>query len=84
MTCPKCGSTNVTVQAVTETKLVDKHHGVIWWLCIGWWWIFVKWLVFTLPALLFAIFGHKKQKLKQKHFSMCVCQDCGHSWKAKG
>ena len=35
--CPQCGSTNVNVQMVTDTKLVDKHHGCLWWVCIGWW-----------------------------------------------
>lgn len=82
MTCPKCGSENVTVQVVTDTKLVDKHHGIFWWFFVGWWWIPVKWLVFTLPALVFALFGHKKQKVKVKHTSVCVCQNCGHKWNA--
>lgn len=30
MKCPKCGSTNVTVNVIQQTKLVDKHHGIIW------------------------------------------------------
>lgn len=46
---------------VTETQLVDKHHGIIWWICIGWWWIFIKWLVFTLPALIVKIFAPKNK-----------------------
>jgi transcription elongation factor Elf1 len=82
MKCPKCGSENVSVQMVTETQLVDKHHGIIWWICIGWWWIFIKWLVFTLPALIVKIFAPKKQKLKQKQKSVCVCQNCGYHWEA--
>ena len=83
MKCPKCGSENVNVQMVTETKLKTKHHGVIWWICIGWWWIPVKWLFFTIPALIVKIFAPKKQKLKVNHKAMCVCQSCGHNWQAK-
>lgn len=80
MTCPKCGSQNVSTQIVTDMKLKDKHHGVFWWLFIGWWWLFVKWLVFTIPALIVKIFGHKKQKIVSKQRTMCVCQNCGYTW----
>lgn len=82
MTCPKCKSTNVSVQVVTESKLKTKHHNIIWWIIVGWLWIPVKWVVLTIPALLAKIFIPKRQKLKQKHVTMCVCQNCGHSWKA--
>jgi transcription elongation factor Elf1 len=80
MKCPKCGSENVSIQIVTESKLVDKHHGIIWWIFVGWWWLIFKWLFLTLPALLFKIFGHKKQKIKTKENKICVCQNCGHKW----
>lgn len=80
MVCPKCGSNNVSIQAVVETKLVDKHHCVIWWILVGWWWLPIKWLVFTVPALIVKIFSHKKQKVKQKTKSVCVCQNCGYRW----
>lgn len=83
MQCPKCNSTNVNVQIVTETKLKNKHHGIIWWLFVGWYWIPIKWLVFTLPALIFKIFGHKKQKVKQTNKQVCVCQVCGNAWEIK-
>ena len=82
MTCPKCGSTNVNVQMVTQSKLVDKHHGILWWLFNGWWWLFFKWLFLKIPALIVKIFVPKSQKLKQKQVSMCVCQNCGYNWKA--
>lgn len=81
MKCPKCGSENINVQMVTDTKLVKKHHGIIWWLLVGWWWIPVKWLCFTFPALIVKIFAPKRQQLKQEHVSMCVCQNCGHHWR---
>lgn len=83
MKCPKCGSTNVNVQVVTETQLKDKHHGILWWLIIGWWWIPIKWVLFFFLALMAKIFAPKKQKLKQKQISKCVCQNCGHMWNAR-
>lgn len=36
MICPKCGSENVNTQVVTDVKLKDKHHGVLWWFFVGW------------------------------------------------
>lgn len=80
MKCPVCGSENVTVQIVTETELKNKHHGVVWWLCIGWWLVPIWWLCFTIPALIIKIFAPKKQKLKQHQKSIRVCQNCGHKW----
>nr|DAM74513.1 MAG TPA: RNA polymerase-like protein [Caudoviricetes sp.] len=80
MKCPKCGSENVSVQVVTETELKEKKHGVIWWVCVGWWWIPIKWLVFTLPALIIAIFKPKKYKTKTHTKKMAVCNNCGKSW----
>lgn len=81
MTCNKCGSSNVNVQMVTDSKLKTKHHGIIYWICIGWWLKTLLWIFLTLPMLLGTLFGHKKQKIVTKHSSMAVCQDCGNSWK---
>ena len=81
MKCSKCGSDNVSIQVINEQKLVTKHHGLIWWLCIGWWWIFVKWLFLTIPALIFAIFVGKRKKIKNIQRKVAVCQQCAHSWK---
>ena len=86
MICPKCGGENVHVQVVTEQKLVKKKHKILWWILIGWWWVpiifCVKWLIFTLPALIFALFriGGKKRQIKNIHKSVAVCNDCGHHW----
>lgn len=80
MKCPVCGSENVNVQVVTETELKNKHHGVLWWISIGWWFVPIWWLCFTIPALIVKIFAPKKQKLKQRHKTICVCQNCGHKW----
>ena len=78
MTCPKCGSEFVNVQMVTEQKLVKKKHGWLYWLTIGWWWEpliwCVKWLVFTIPALIISLFpllfgGSKKKKTSDKEIA---------------
>ncbi len=81
MKCPKCGSENVSFQIINEQKLVTKHHGLFWWLCIGWWWIPVKWIFLTVPALLAAIFIGKRKKIKNITKTMSVCQNCGNTWK---
>lgn len=81
MVCPKCKSQNVTTQIVTDMKIKTKHRGIFYWCFVGWWWIPIKWLFFTLPALIIAIFKPKKQKIVTKQRKMCVCQNCGYSWK---
>lgn len=83
MICPNCGGSNVTVQMVTETELKNKHHGVLWWIFVGIWWVPVKWIIFAIPALLGKIFGSKRQKIVQTTRKMCLCQSCGHSWEIK-
>lgn len=80
MNCPKCGSENIQVQVVNEVHLKNKHHGCLWWLIIGIWWLPIKWLVFTIPALIFKIFGHGKQRAVNRNKSVCICQDCGYTW----
>ncbi len=80
MKCSKCGSENVTVQVVNEVELKKAHHGVIWWLFWGWYWVPIKWLFLTLPALIVKIFGHKKQKVVNKTASKAICQNCGNTW----
>lgn len=83
MKCPKCNSDNITFQVVNEAKLVNAHHGIIWWLFIGWWWIIVKWIFLTVPALIFKIFGiGKKQKIVNKTKKVAVCQNCGNHFNA--
>ena len=62
MTCPECGSENVETQIVNEVKLKTVHHSISWWIFIGWLWVPIKWIFLTVPALLFEIFGHKKEK----------------------
>ena len=42
MICPKCGSTNILTQQQSDFQLKTKHHGIFWWIFIGWWWVPVK------------------------------------------
>lgn len=83
MQCKKCGSTNINVQAISESQLKNKHHSILWWILIGWWLEFCLWFFLTIPRLLFALFGHKKQKIITTHKKMAICQNCGHSWNIK-
>lgn len=82
MTCPKCNSNNVNATVVNEVSLKNKGKGVLYYLFVWWWWAPIKWLVFTLPALIIAIFKPKKQKAINKQKTVCVCQDCGYTWNA--
>ena len=82
MICGKCGSNNVNVQVVTETKIKNKHHGCIWWAFFGWYWVPFKWFCLTVPALIFKIFAPKRQKITNKQKTVCVCQNCGNTWNA--
>ena len=77
MKCPKCGSENVNVQAVSITK--NKKHGVIYWLCFGWLIDLILWVCLFIPRLIIKIFGSKK--IKTTVHSEAVCQNCGHRWK---
>lgn len=80
MICPKCGSDNVNVQVVSETKLKIKRHGLIYWLLIGWWLNLILWIFWTIPMLIFTLFRPRRYTMKTKHQSVWVCQSCGKHW----
>ncbi len=82
MKCPKCGSENVNVQVVTETQIKEKKHSIIWWVFLGWYWVPIKWVFFTLPALIIKVFKPSKYKIKTKTITKCICQNCGKTWNA--
>lgn len=70
MTCPKCGSENVQVQAVAELKsrgcLTVIFYIILLFIpVIGW------------IALIMLLKGRKS---KTKNYA--VCQNCGNRWKA--
>ena len=81
MRCSRCGSEEIAIQLLNEVKLVTKHKGILWWLIIGWWWIPIKWLIFTVPALIIKLIKGKKYKSKNIQTKYAVCQKCGFSWK---
>ena len=76
--CPRCGGI-MNFQVVNEVTLKNQHHGLLWWLFIGWWWVPFKWLVFTIPALIIKLLGHKKQKAVNTQKRIAVCQQCGNT-----
>ncbi len=69
MTCPKCGSENVQVQAVAEMKSRGCLTVVLYLilLCIP----IIGWI-----ALIMLLRGRKS-----KTQNYAVCQNCGHRWK---
>ncbi len=72
MTCRKCGSNNVNVQAVTTVK--TKRRG-----CLGWFfWIIIILLTFGLVIIIPLL---TNSKTKSKTHSEAVCQNCGNRWK---
>lgn len=79
MICPKCGSQNVNIQAVTETK--TKKKSLVYWLLGGWIVDLLMFLGLTLFWLIVKIFRPKK--ITSKTYKMAICQNCGYSWKVK-
>ncbi len=80
MICPRCNSERVNVQMVSEVRLRKHTHGLLWWLFIGWWWLPLKWLCFTIPALIVKLFAPKRYETTVSHKSVFVCQNCGYHW----
>jgi hypothetical protein len=81
--CPKCKSTDITVQAIADTH--TKNHSVFWWiyfLLIGWVVEVLMWLFATLPMLLIRIFHHRGVETTVQ--KVAICQQCGHQWKVRG
>lgn len=82
MKCKKCGSENVNTQVVSEQVVRTMKHGILYWILIGWWiWIF-KLLLFPITILL-NLFSRTEKISFTEHKTMCVCQNCGHTWKAR-
>ena len=83
MTCPKCKNENVTVDVKTETNFKKKHHGLLYWICIGWWLQPFMWIFLTLPMLIISIFKPDRYKVKTSSKKIAICQSCGYSWEIK-
>lgn len=82
MKCPKCGSENVSIQMVTETRLQKKHHGILYWLFCGWLIDAALWFFLTIPRLIVSIFRPRRYKVKTVSKKKAICQSCGKSWAA--
>lgn len=72
MTCPNCNSTNILVQAVTQTK--TKHRG-----CIAW----TLWIILAIctAGLILIIPAITNSKTKSKTHTEAICQTCGRRWR---
>lgn len=79
MTCPKCGSKNVSVQLMN----VKKKKGFIVRFLLFFIKLFILifsflwWLIIILLSLVIPALRSKKEVMGK----FCVCQNCGHSWK---
>jgi len=72
MTCRKCGSNNVNVQAVTSVK--TKRRGCFGWLI----WITLAFLTLGLILIIPLL---TNSKTKSKTHTEAVCQSCGNRWR---
>lgn len=103
MTCPKCGSNDIETQtfqenqgSVSSTKSLyaQKKHGVLWWICIGWWlWmidLFI-WIFLFVPRLIVQLCKKKKYVGKSTtatknvitYKTVCTCKNCSYHWETK-
>lgn len=76
MICPRCGSSQVTAQAVTETTSTGKTKGFGWIKsCLGF-------LLFNIPGLFcgFCGMGKGKTKTTTRTRVIHICQNCGHQF----
>ncbi len=76
MTCPKCGSHEISLNTFQENKGVvsisatdsqgeETGHGCLWWLIIGWWWWIIDlflWIVAFVPRLILHLFASSYKK----------------------
>lgn len=87
MKCPRCGSSDVTVQAVVEHHLVDadrKRHGFLWRMTIGlmmWPLRLFRWVLMIPVRIIRWVFRIQRPKdISNETRAKAVCQTCGHVW----
>ncbi len=80
MKCKKCGSDDIKVSTITEKRIETQKKGCLWWLFIGWIWVPVKWIFFTIPALVFKLFGAGRKKVRTSKTTIRECKNCGYKW----
>jgi len=96
--CSKCGSENVNFQREESFNLGGSTHsfkskgghGIIWWICIGWWLKIFKFMLAISTLGLSLLFTRKSggrtkgrtlSASKTFNKTMAVCQSCGNAWK---
>lgn len=72
MKCPKCKSTDVTVQVVTDSARTRKR-GCLWGLG--------RMFMIICTLGLWAVIGRTKAKTNMQNHKEAICQHCGHSWR---
>lgn len=72
MVCPRCNSSNIRIESVTDVK--TKHRGCLAW-CL---WILLAVCTIGLILIIPAI---TNSKVKSKRYSEAVCQHCGYRWR---
>jgi hypothetical protein len=72
MTCPNCGSTNVTVTMVQDSGRTRKR-GCLW--GIG------RAFLIICTCGLWLLIGKSKSKTNFQHHKEAICQSCGNSWR---
>ena len=70
MICPRCGSADVNVQAVSIVR--NRPHGMFYWLFFGWLIDLLLWIFWTIPRLLIALFFPRRTTTRIR--SVAVCQ----------
>lgn len=83
MVCPRCGEDRVTVSVINEVDMIKEKHSALWWIFVGWWWLPIKWLVFTLPAIIVKLFGGGRKKVVNTQKTVFACQNCGNTWSSQ-
>jgi predicted RNA-binding Zn-ribbon protein involved in translation (DUF1610 family) len=72
--CPRCGSNNIFVQAVTETH--TKSRG-----CFGWFlWILLA-IITVGIILIIPLLTNKKTRSRTS--TEAICQNCGNRWQVR-
>ena len=75
MLCKKCHSDRIHFTTVNQVHLKNKHHGVIYWLFLGWWLKPLLWFLFTIPMLIIKIFRPRKYRTRNKLVTTYTCKD---------
>lgn len=74
MYCPKCGSSNVTVQIV-QTGGKTRGPGCLFGLA--------RFILVICTCGLWLLIGKRKSSTRFKNTTMAVCQECGYNWKVR-